>query len=176
MAKIQIVLGHLTAHFHNENYFVGNNEKIEFEILTNGLIKGKAVFFFNGKSFTVKDNIAVVPQEYLQAVNTVLIQDKTANGTVFKTWKGNEKLFLDLERLDTNGEKKLVAERQMFAKVLADYMQAKKDIDEMKAKHDADALVWQNERQKLAKAVVDLSTALADLNETVKAIKNEPLV
>lgn len=176
MPSITLTLKNISAHFDGTEVVVPRGEKLTINLVDNGLTKGKVLLYFNGKAFVFKDKKVEIPEQQLKSVNTVLIQDKTANGTIFKEWRHNEKLVLDLERLDVDGEKRLLAEREGHRKMAEQYKAMSLAYQNLLAQHNKDYAEWQNEKQKLATEIIKLANKVSDLEMTVKAIKNEPLV
>ena len=176
MAEIKLTLKQVTAQFEQKKVAIKKGESLVLALESNFLTNGKLLVYFNNKAFLVRDGKVTIPERCLKPINTVLVKDKSQSGHVFKEWRICEKLALDLERLDKQGDKQFVAEREQYAKMLEKFGALTVAVEQMKAQHKADRMAWQEEKQKLAKAVIDLSKALEDVRATVSAIKNEPLI
>lgn len=176
MAEIKLTLKQVTAQFEQKKVAIKKGEGLTLALESNFLTNGKLLVFFNHKAFLVRDGKVTIPERYLKPINTVLVQDKSQSGHIFKEWRICEKLALDLERLDAQGDKQFVAEREQYKQMLEKFGALTVAVEQMKAQHNADRKAWAEEKQKLARAVIDLSNALADVNATVSAIKNEPLI
>lgn len=176
MTNINLILRYASAHFEQTNVTVKKGDKLTINLIDNGLTKGKVLLYLNGKAFVFKDKKVVVPEQCLRAVNTVLVQDKTPNGAIYKEWRNNEKLCLDLERLDLDGEKRLLAEREQHQKMVEQYNQMKEAYNKLHEQHQKDYAEWQQQRQTLASEILKLAKKVNEIALTVDAIKNEPIV
>ena len=142
------------------------NTDLTITLEDNGQIRNKAVLFFNGVAFLFdKSNRVVIPATKIKESNHVVVQDKNDLGNVAKEWRFIETLFFDLEKLDKNGEKQMLSEREFFKNIRADF------------KALTEAYEKETEKTKeLAAEVVKQGKALAEIQKDIEALKNEPII
>lgn len=176
MAKIKLTLKHMSAFFDEKEVFVGKNESLQIELKSNNQTRGRVVLYFNGKPYVFYKNVVEIPQSNLLAINTVLVQDKTAGGSVLKEWRNNEKLCLNLERLDADGEKQFVAEREQYKQMQENFAKMAKEFKDLQTVHSSDRKHMEELIKKLATEVVRQGNVIAEMTKDIEAIKNDPVV
>lgn len=142
------------------------NTDLTITLEDNGQIRSKAVLFFNGVAFLFdENNRVVIPATKIKESNHVVVQDKNDLGNVAKEWRFIETLFFDLEKLDKNGEKQMLSEREFFKNIRADF----KALTEAYEKEV-------EKTKELAAEVVKQGKALAEMQKDIEALKNEPII
>lgn len=176
MAKIKLVLKHVSAQFEEGSVLIKKNESLQIELKSNNQTRGRVVLYFNGKPYVFSKNVVEIPQSNLLAINTVLVQDKTAGGSVLKEWRNNEKLCLNLERLDADGEKQFVAEREQYKQMLENFAKMAKEFKDLQTVHSNDRKQVEKMIKKLATEVVRQGNMIEEMAKDIEAIKDDPVV
>jgi hypothetical protein len=141
------------------------NTDLHIKIKDNGQIKGKAVLFFNGAAFVIKNNECVIPANKLKETNHCILQDQNEVGNVLQEWRLIETLCFDLAKLDKMGEKQMLAEREFFREI-------KEQFNELKKVYKEEMSIKQN----LIAEIISQGKVIQELQKDVEAIKNEPVI
>lgn len=160
------------------------NTPLNIKLNTNGLIRQKAVLFFNGVAFLFGGGGEVtVPADLLREVNCCRLEERDGDGKTVKEWKNIETLHFDLVKLDKTGEAEMLAEREFFAGIKRDFDALKNEMTEFQGALSKAFMELQGAyrteaaaKQKLAAEIVRQAEVIAEMKKDVEALKNEPII
>lgn len=160
------------------------NTPLKIKLNTNGLIRQKAVLYFNGVAFLMSaSGEVIIPADQLQEINTCRVEDKDDKGQIVKEWKHIETLHLDPAKLDAAGEAEMFSEREFFANIKQDFDALREEFAEFQGAISKAFMELQGAyrteaatKQKLAAEIVRQAEVIAEMKKDVEALKNEPII
>lgn len=142
------------------------NTDLKIKLNDNGQIKDKAVLFFNGAAFLFDEHgELVIPANKLKETNYCVLQEKNDFGGTVKEWNFIETLFFDLDKLDKQGEKRMLSEREFFKKLKEDFVALAEEYKKEKE------MV-----QMFAAELIKQGKVIAEMQKDIEAVKNEPVI
>ena len=165
MINVTLVLRSISGYFEPKIQTAYANTDLKIKLEDNGLIKGKAVLFFNGAAFIMENNECVIPANKLKEVNNCVLQDKNETGNIINEWRLIETLCFDLAKLDKQGESKMLSERALITELKDGFAQLISAYEREKAI-----------KQKLVEEMIKQGQIISDMQKDIEALKNEQTI
>ena len=142
------------------------NTDLKIKLQENGFIRWQAVLFFNGAAFVMENGECIISADKLKETNHCILQDRRQENdgriTVVNEWRLIEVLRIEFEKLNTEDEEQMLAEREVFKQSADNFAELQKAYEEEKTA-----------KLRLAEEIIKQGQIIAEMQKDIEALKNE---